>query len=122
MVRGVWWDRDNAKNKALLSGAPAPARRSWPARITFSGRPAPPPPAPGAPPPGPLSPGGRARAGPPGGGAPPHLEHFFVGSTCFARIAAFHALAHFERRLLCRLREELRRAPALPATTVPGAF
>ena len=86
--------------------------RDWPKRITLSGCPMPPLPVPGGPPAGPLSPGAS------GSQIGVHrTETFFVGGSCFARIAAYHAVAHFERRLLSRLREELRYIPSITLQT-----
>ena len=87
-----------------------------PLRITLFGCPAADLPRPGGPAVGPLSP---SAASPGSRVGLYRTETFFVGSACFARISAYHAVAHFERRLLSRLREELRRALSA-AHLMPG--
>ncbi len=85
---------------------PPVARRGavGPLRITLFGCPAPDLPRPGGPAVGPRSP---SAASPSSRIGLYRTDNFCVGSACFARISAYHAVAHFERRLLSRLREEL---------------
>ena len=100
---------------------PCPLRRGavGPLRITLFGCSAPDLPRPAGPDAGPLSPSAAAPSSRIGAY---RTETFFVGSACFARISAYHVVAHFERRLLSRLREELRRVPLLLRIPMPVGF